>query len=71
MTRLTARLTRVEGDILRRRPEPTEFQVLWNDELEPCAEHALCYVEPESGSHHGRVIRLSFEMSALPGRWNS
>ena len=65
------RLARVEGNITGRRPQPSTLSLFWDDELEPCEEHARCLVEPESGSHHAGVIRLSFNTPGLPGRHNS
>jgi len=68
VTRLAARLGRVESDILRRRTGPTSVTLFWDEELVPCAEHDRCYVEVENGRHRGRVIRLSFGTPDLPGR---
>jgi len=65
---LTGRLRRVEGNILRLRPKASSISLFWDDELEPCEEHARCLVEPESGSHHAGVIRLSFDSPDLPRR---
>jgi hypothetical protein len=32
----------------------------------PCGVHSDCGIEPESGKHHGGIIRLSFDRTDLP-----
>ena len=68
MTRLTVRLSRVEGNLLRRRPQASSIRLFLDDELEPCGEHVRCYVEPETKNHHAGVIRLSFKTPDIPAR---
>jgi hypothetical protein len=43
------------------------FQVVWPDELVPCADHPRCEVEVATGIHHTGVLHLSFD--AGDQRW--